>query len=139
MGPDKPVVDHVPALQNPPIAEQDVPAPRKKLRFVLPGKDSWAGCNVRMDAVGARDGRRTAVCASMGPGSWAVDGALGERDEIRGRQLVQVRSWWEIEEETSFEVVDEGQPDVFVCSQGVKMSARLGTSWLSAINGDHDQ
>ena len=87
--------------------------------------------------MGARDGRRTAVCASLGPGSRAVDGALGKRDEGRGGQLVQIRSWWEIEEETGFEVVDEGQPDVFVCGQGVKMFARLGTSRLSAIVGNH--
>ena len=89
--------------------------------------------------MGARDGGRMAVCASLGPGSRAVDGALGERDEGRGGQLVQVRSWWEIEEETGFEVVDEDQPDVFVCGQGVKVSARLGTSRLSAIMSDHDQ
>ena len=137
MGPDEPVVDHVPALQGPPIAEQDVLAPRKKPRFVLPVKDSWADRDVRMQVMGARDGGRTAVCATPGPGSRAVDGTLGEQDEGRGGQLAQIRSWWEIEEETGFEVVDEGQPNMFVCGQGVKMSARLRT--LSAIVGDHDQ
>ena len=38
-----------------------------------------------------------------------------------------------------FEVVNEGQPDMLVCGQGVKASARLGTSWLSAIVGDHEK